>query len=298
MPSHRLTRDIPPEWSARLVVAAELRYYRERAGLSLREAGSLLYVSSAHLSNLEIGHRAVQGHFASRLDRFYDTGGFFTRNLSAGQSPHPQPQRLLGDLHGRATEIRQWAPTLVPGFLQTPDFVLASRSAHVSTGSERPVGQARLLDGADAPVYWAILSEAVLHYRVGGCQVMAGQLAHIADLAGRHRIILQVLPFTSGAHPGADGALTLMAFPDAQPVARVSALDAHALIDAPEPVQGYYRVFEILAATALPPDRSLTLIRDAAQRYLAEQLPTSSAPGQEPLSEPARRRELLSDLTW
>ncbi|WNI17060.1 helix-turn-helix domain-containing protein [Actinacidiphila sp. ITFR-21] len=273
MSTHFLSRSIDPGESARALYAAELRFHREQAGLSLRELAQLLHLSVSHLSNLETGRRRIQPDIAQRLDVIYGTNGFFTRNLPAARSPHPQPHLELDYLHQHATEIRQWAPTRIPDPLQTPAYAHALHTTRSPLPAPEPPAppdaKPRPLTSPNPPLYWVILGEAALHHHTGNRDTMAGQLTHLADLADQHRILLQILPFACGPHPGADGALTLMAFPDTQPVAHLTAMDAHALIDTPDAVRHYHRTFETLAATALPPHQTHTLLHTTHHHHRA-----------------------------
>lgn len=76
----------------------------------------------------------------------------------------------------------------------------------------------QLLDGATRPVYWVVVHETVLRVLVGGPEVTAQTLDHMADLADARKVVLQVLPFSTGA-PANNGSLRLMEFDDAPPVA-------------------------------------------------------------------------------
>ena len=57
-------------------------------------------------------------------------------------------------------------------------------------------------------------SEAALRWVVGGQEVMRGQLRHLAALARRPNIHIQVLPFSVGAHPGMKSPFVLLRFPE------------------------------------------------------------------------------------
>lgn len=65
---------------------------------------------------------------------------------------------------------------------------------------------------------------------------MAQALRHVACLAGRRRIIAQVLPFGAGAHASMTGALKLMEFEDAPPLSFVEGPDRGKLLDDPATV--------------------------------------------------------------
>ncbi len=58
------------------------------------------------------------------------------------------------------------------------------------------------LTGDDAPKMWVVLNEAALHGRVGGRETMREQLRHLAEMSRPNRVVVQVLTYGAGAHPG------------------------------------------------------------------------------------------------
>jgi len=98
---------------------------------------------------------------------------------------------------------------------------------------------------------------------------MRAQLKHLAAMAERPNITVQVLPFSRGAHSGMFGPYLLLSFP------QVASLDL-VLTETPtgnmwmehDPEVAYYRtLFDDACTTALPPTESLTLIRRVAEEY-------------------------------
>lgn len=99
---------------------------------------------------------------------------------------------------------------------------------------------------------------------------MAETLRHVAELARRHRMIIQVLPFSVGAHAALDGGLKLMSFPDAPPLAYVDGLGMGRLEDDPAGVARYELTYHLLGASALSPEASLDLIDSTAEDCVHE----------------------------
>lgn len=58
------------------------------------------------------------------------------------------------------------------------------------------------------------ISETALRVEVGGLEVMRAQLEHLADLAARPNITVQVLPFTAAAHVNPITGFRMLDFPD------------------------------------------------------------------------------------
>jgi hypothetical protein len=124
------------------------------------------------------------------------------------------------------------------------------------------------LTAPDAPTLWAVMNEAVLHRQVGGPAVMAGQLAHIGQLAGRPSVTVQVLPFTAGAHPAMLGSFTVMQFPDPadRDMVYLEAETGALYLEKPEDVRRYSLMIDYLRAQALGPAESRALIAQLAAR--------------------------------
>ena len=77
----------------------------------------------------------------------------------------------------------------------------------------RRARQARLT-GENALILDAVISETVLRRSIGGVAVMREQLEHLIKMAERPNITIRLLPFSAGAHPGLDGAFSVLEFPD------------------------------------------------------------------------------------
>src|SRR3954464_116403 len=79
-------KKLDPAQSPRAMYGAELRFQRERAGLSQAALGELLFVGNSLIAKMESGERRIQPDMAEQLDRVLDAGGFFVRNLAAGRA--------------------------------------------------------------------------------------------------------------------------------------------------------------------------------------------------------------------
>ncbi|MEU6553010.1 helix-turn-helix transcriptional regulator [Streptomyces sp. NPDC046915] len=275
-------KDLDPSSSPRALLGAELRHARERKGMSQEQLGQRLFVSGSFIGQLEAGTRRIQSEYARMLDEVLDTGDFFQRNCgAANKSRYPEHFAEAAEAEALATAIRHYAPMLIPGLVQTPAYARAVNRAYDPTAPEETIDEwvegrmarTRLLNHPTKPLLWLVLDEAALCREIGGRTVMAEALRHVAGLARRSRIIMQVLPFSAGAHKATEGSLKLMDFEDAPPLIYFEGPGTGRLEDDPATVTQQRFTFELLTASALPPEESLALIEAKAQDYAHEEHP-------------------------
>lgn len=275
-------KDLDPSSSPRALLGAELRHAREKAGLSQEELGQRLFVSGSFVGQLEAGTRRMQPEYARLLDEVLGTENFFQRNCAASaKSQYPEHFAEAAEAEAEATEIREYAPLLIPGLLQTPAYARAVCRAYQPTAKEEKieelvaarVDRAQILGDPTAPLLWAVIDEAALRRVAGGREVMAEALLHLAELARRGRAIVQVLPFEAGAHSAMEGSLKLMDFEDAPPLVYFEGVGTGRLEDDPAIVKHQRFTYQLLTAYALSPQNSLALIDAMAQDYAHEEHP-------------------------
>ena len=277
-------KDLDPSSSPRALLGAELRHARERQSLSQGQLGQRLFVSGSFIGQLEAGTRRMQPEIARMLDEVLGTEGFFQRNCGAAAKfkyQYPAHFAEVTETEAQATAIREYAPLLIPGLLQTPAYARAVNHAYDPTAPEETIDEwvegrmerTRMLDHPTKPLLWAVLDEAALRRETGGRAVMAEALRHIASLARRSRAIVQVLPLSAGAHSAMQGALRLMDFEDAPPLVYFEGVRHGRLEDDPATVAQLRLTFDLLVATALSQDKSLALIVALAQDYAHEEHP-------------------------
>ena len=243
-------KDLDPSSSPRALLGAELRHAREKAGLSQDELGQRLFVSGSFIGQLEAGTRRMLPEYAEHFAE-------------------------AAEAEATATEIREYAPLLIPGLLQTAAYARAVSRAYEPTAPDEAIEElvtarmerTRILDDPTQPLLWAIVDEAALHRVTGGPKVMAAALSHIVGLIRQSRVIVQVLPFKAGAHPAMEGSIKLMDFNDAPPLVYLEGVATGRLEDDPTTVRWHRRTYEFLAACALSPQNSLALIEAMAQDY-------------------------------
>ncbi|GAA0488373.1 helix-turn-helix transcriptional regulator [Streptomyces olivaceiscleroticus] len=261
---------------SRAAYGTELRQRREAAGLTQEALSQRAIMSRTHIAHIEAGRRKPSLEDARRLDQVLETGGLFERFLpTLDDRSLANFFALAAELEQRATMIREYASSLVPGLLQTEAYARAVIRSYfpprtgeacdkiVVTRLER----ARMLNDPTTPVMWDLLDEAVLRRPIGGPAVMAEQLRYIADLGESERIRVHVLPFSIGVHPLMEGPAMLMSFDDTPPVAYAEGLQTGHVIDDPSAVQQCHVHYELALSDALSHPDSLALLRAVAEEY-------------------------------
>ncbi|MGW0562981.1 helix-turn-helix domain-containing protein [Streptomyces sp. NPDC003016] len=272
-------KGLDPSSSPRALLGAELRHAREKAGLTQEELGQPLFVSGSFIGQLEAGTRRMMPEYAVKIDEVLGTGGFFERNCEAStKSKYPDHFAEAVEAEAMATVIKQYAPLLIPGLLQTKAYAKALCRAYRPTALDTEIDElvdarlhrARILDDPTTPLLWTVLDEATLRRPVGGSATMAEALGHVCQQIRRHRIIAQVLPFSAGAIAAIGGGIKLMHFPDAPPLAYIDGVGTGQLLDDPATVARHELTYDLLRASALSPEASLALLESAAEDYAHE----------------------------
>jgi transcriptional regulator with XRE-family HTH domain len=262
-----------PDGSALALFADELRAARDRAGLSHEDLGEQLNYSGSLVGMIETMRRVPQADFAARCDAVFDTTGTFARLQSRLRAlPFPASFRPFAAFEDVATALRNFENTLVPGLLQTEDYARAVLLVQPNTGPDKReelvtarLARQAILDRDEPPALWVVLDEAVLHREVGGVKVMADQLVHLADMADRPNITVQVIPYTSGAHIGLQGSFIIADFDDAPAVAFLATATEGQTIEEPSMVGKVAFTFDTLRSEALPRRASKEMIIKLAE---------------------------------
>jgi len=273
----------------RIMLGIRLRELRTRAGISADDAARHIARTDSTISRMETGQSSVSTRVLERLIELYQATPEEARQLTElakaarqrgwwqryGEVLHPGFELYLG-LEAEATEIHVYASEWVPGLLQTPDYARAILSAEPRPPAEEEIQQrveARLarqviLGGEDPVQYWAVLNEAVLRRIVGSPKIMRAQLEALAARARQRNIKLQVLPFTTGAHPAVGGPFTLLSLDLGKAaLAEYVYVENRAgslVMDREAEIAIHRLTFDTLRADALSPEESVALIEKTA----------------------------------
>jgi len=173
-----------------------------------------------------------------------------------------------------ARQILNYEPTIIPGLLQTEQYTRALLRALMTRDTDideavklRLTRQDLLIRGDDPVKYTAIIDEAALRRPAGGTKradVMREQIEKLLAMTERSNVAIRVLPFSSGLHPGMNGAFTVLELPhpDDPDVVWVEAYTVGAMLSTSEDVYYYNRVFDGVQQESLG--------RDASERFLRE----------------------------
>ncbi|OIJ90940.1 helix-turn-helix domain-containing protein [Streptomyces colonosanans] len=256
---------------------AELKRRREDAGFTQVELGVRVFVSGGYVGQFEQAIRKPQLDVAQRIDEVLQTDGFFERTWRKliDDKRYADYFAAVVELERTATRICEFAPTLVPGVLQTGGYARAVTLANNPFATDEYVEEtvtarlerSRILADATRPEYWVVLHENVLRIPVGRPEAMAMQLEHVAEAGRQRKVLVQVLAYRQGAHTAMSGMLQLMDFEDAPPTAYTETSFSGTLVDDPAVVKRAQRAYDLLRAVALSPEASLALIDSAAEDF-------------------------------
>lgn len=137
-----------------------------------------------------------------------------------------------------AHTLRYWAPVIVPGLSQTPDYArelfaaMGMDTDKIAEFLEVRIGRQAIIDRDNPPDITMVLWEPVLHHLIGTPQTMRDQLARLAELSLKPWVHIHVLPSALGANAGLGGALNFAATDtDPELLARDSLVEDHLSVD-------------------------------------------------------------------
>lgn len=120
--------------------------------------------------------------------------------------------------------------------------------------------RAKIVDRADPPTVVAVIGENVLRTMIGSAEIMAEQLAHVAEVACRPHVVVQILPAGTGAHAGLSGAFDIASAQGANDLIRIEGVPQDVTTETPSIVQRTAVAFDQIRAEALPRRQSRDLI--------------------------------------
>lgn len=248
-------------------VASELR--RLRGEVPSSEVQRALGITPSKLSRIESCHVRARPDDVRRLATFYGADTATVERLVSAAEAARQPvwwtgvvgpdwDQALGkhlELESDAVRIDSWMIDLVPGLLQTPDYVRALIGGRPDVPAEQIARRMELRAMRRARVergdleLWVVLDESVLWREIGGRGVLAGQLRYLHDAPAN--VTVQVLPFTAGAHPGLGTAFHVLRFRDWPPMLYQDTITRGLYQEDEDVVSAHERTMEHVRATAL-----------------------------------------------
>ncbi|WP_228002782.1 helix-turn-helix domain-containing protein [Nocardia australiensis] len=179
------------------------------------------------------------------------------------------------NFESEALSARHYQTSFIPGLLQTEQYAIAVidtsmpklEASALERRARARLDRAAVLTKTDPLELWVVLDEAAIRRMVGGPEIMYGQLTRLLEETEKKNVILQILPFEAGAHPGMAGSFTLLDFPNpADPeLVYVEGIAGDELIEGHIEIRRFGVIFDQLRAMAMSPRDSMNLINKAAE---------------------------------
>ncbi|WP_190821900.1 DUF5753 domain-containing protein [Saccharopolyspora pogona] len=174
----------------------------------------------------------------------------------------------MNEVSCEATALLQYEPLMIPGLLQTPEYARAVIEATGSGLSEDEVdalvasriSRQSVLTKRQSLQLHVLVEEDALNRPFGDAGVLARQLRHLADIATRPNIILQLLPTETGLRAGLHGAFVVLEYDDEPSLVWLENQLASVFLEEDEQIEGYLASWNDMVARARTADESAELI--------------------------------------
>lgn len=250
-------------------IACMLKHQRVERGLTGDAVARLLHCSRATISRLENGEARLTDRQAALLDTEWRLDDQFQTALYYARQGHdPGWLKNTAEFEARATVLRVFNDMLVPGLLQTPEYMrallLSGRNDDVDAAVRNRLSRQKRMTGPRPPRLWVLLAETVLWWPVGGADVMRSQLLHLRDVASRPDVIIRIVPRTAGAYEGLDGSFKIYSASGGDNGFSEAVLGGRLIVDV-DSVRELLHRFEQIGSRALPVDSTPEIIGQALE---------------------------------
>jgi transcriptional regulator with XRE-family HTH domain len=246
-----------------------LKRAREGRKFGVRELARLTQLSPQEISNWEHGKRVPRiEDVATVLGALRVEPGERARLLDLARNANEpnwleQPHKTFVEYERTAVEMFEWASGLIPGLLQTSDYMRAIFAAHREIEDSVMIRLARreVLTGRSPLRHRVLLGEDALRQNIGGPQVMAQQLGHILALTRFKNISVLVVRHGRGYHPGLYGPFVIFDFDDLPAIIYLEHYRSGGYVYNDDHLADYRAAAESLSALALSEHDSERLIQ-------------------------------------
>ncbi|MWA01926.1 hypothetical protein F8568_016410 [Actinomadura sp. LD22] len=230
--------EIDPMSSLYAWLAFDLRFYRQKRGLTGTRVGEIINCVRSHVANLEAGRACIDMNQAKALDQAWDTGGHFERLLHFARCLHnPDWFRQSVEYEVKAKILRIYQGQTIPVPLQTEDYARAVLSL------------ARVAD----------VEKALM-------ERMKAQLQRLLELGERPSVSIRVIARSAGWHFGLNGPFQIMSL-ERKDVAYIGAFRGGRLAQDAAEVREMAVDFELIGAKASSEGESRALIEQLMEGF-------------------------------
>jgi predicted XRE-type DNA-binding protein len=177
----------------------------------------------------------------------------------------PDLVRSLVEQERLANVITVWSMNVIPGRLQTADYIqaLADKAArpeslNVAEFIAAKLARRELFHWSREFVFY--IHEQALRLPVGGPEVMTDQLLHILAMAQRTYVTLRIVPTAIGAHAGLGGSFMQLGYEKFEPVVYLEGENSSLFLEDKASLGTYAKVLKLLDRQALDEEHSKELI--------------------------------------
>jgi hypothetical protein len=178
-------------------------------------------------------------------------------------------------LEADALAISAFQSSVVHGLLQTAEYARAGHEGAIPRFSRERIEmqiEAKLIRQTilvrdNPPRLAVVLDEAALRRMVGGRLVMAAQLIKILQMSALPNVVVQILPFERGAHPGLETNFTVLELPGPTPdVVFIEGLMGAIYLERADDLKRSHEVLSRLQSIALSPEDTASWISHEQQK--------------------------------
>ncbi|GAB6903655.1 helix-turn-helix transcriptional regulator [Kineosporia succinea] len=265
--------------------------------MTVRTSAKELGWSEGKIWRIETGQTSIRIHDAEAMCRVFGASTEMTGVLTALARETrargwwhsygdviPEYFDVYIGLEEAASEFCWYESDLIPGLLQTEPYARTLiENAHLGESPEEidhrvrvRIGRGTLLTRVTAPPrFQAVIGESVLRRPVGGAEVMADQVEHLAKLSQLDHVAIRVLPFAAGYHDGIhSGPFITLRFPvtadgreSEPPTVYIESLTGALYLDRPAEVQHYDTAWTSIWSSSLDQAASAELMRHVAREF-------------------------------
>ncbi|RAS62265.1 helix-turn-helix protein [Lentzea atacamensis] len=177
----------------------------------------------------------------------------------------PDLVRSLVEQERLANVITVWSMNLIPGRLQTVDYMRAvvegsarSKSVDYEEVIAAKIKRRELFHWSREFVFY--IHEQALRLPVGSPDVMKDQLIHLLAMAQRSYVAVRIVPISIGAHAGLGGSFMHLGYEKFEPVVYLEGENSSLFLEDKGSLATYAEVLRLLDRQALDAEQSKELI--------------------------------------